>query len=540
MKARYLTMLVSAVVTVAMTMSLLFVARRIVLNHFSTLENEHVMDDIQRAVRHLDSELQNLDRTAKDYSSWDDTYDFMQTRRPAYIRSNYTDVSISNLRLRTVILLDTQGNIVYIGAWHRDGKHVELTPDVERVKNAATLLSFRRRGQGMTGIIGLSDGPVLASMRAILTTQEKGPSRGTLIMLRDLDYRLLARIASLAQFPMGVYRTDSVGASVQNGIENGIHYSGRSSIKTINNDQMAITTDLNDWFGHPSFQLEITHNREVWLQGQHAYRFLMYSILIFGCVFGGLALLMVHTVYVRRVETLARFTRRIKTEDDLRSRIHLKWKDELADLADHINRMLEDLQSSHEKLALARERLQHEATHDSLTGTWNCAAALELLDRELARSERENTKVAVLMLDLDHFKTVNDRFGHAAGDRALQAITASVARILRTTDILARYGGEEFLIIAPNCSLAEARRLADRILLRAQATPLELGEHKAIVTTSIGVVSGGYPLSAEELIALADRALYRAKENGRNRAECEEPVPSRVKGTLYCMPRRSV
>ena len=113
--------------------------------------------------------------------------------------------------------------------------------------------------------------------------------------------------------------------------------------------------------------------------------------------------------------------------------------------------MLDEIQLSNQKLVAARERLKFEATHDALTGTWNCAAALELLDREIVRSEREGGTVAVLMLDLDHFKWVNDQFGHHAGDLALQAVSASIAGILRSSDVLARYGGEEFLVIAPSC-----------------------------------------------------------------------------------------
>ncbi len=540
MKARYLTLLATVVITLGMTFSLLFVARRIVLADFLELENRHMRQDLHRAVRHLNAELQNLDLTAKDYASWDETHRYMETHDARYLSSTFSEVSLENLKLRSVILLDEQGRVVAEIAFHKNGARKKLDSDIAVLKGAAGTLKASAGTPSGTGIIGLSDGPVLASMRPILTTREQGPSRGTLIMLRDLDYRLLGKITSLAEFPTRISRTAGNVTVNRGAVESGVHSYGDTSIRVINEDQLAVSTDLIDWFGNPAFELQISHDREVWRQGQHAYRFLMYSIVIFGCVFGVVVLVVVQLVYVNRVKTLVRFAEQIKNEQGLKSRINFRWKDELAKLADQINQMLEDLQNSHEKLALAHERLQHEATHDSLTGAWNCAAALELLDREIARSERERTHVAVLMFDIDHFKDVNDRFGHAAGDRALQAITASVGKILRTTDILARYGGEEFLVIAPDCSFDEARRLADRIVLRMQTTPLEVGEQKLIITLSIGLVSGSYPLSAEELIALADRALYRAKANGRNRAEFEEALPARVKGALYCMPRRSV
>jgi diguanylate cyclase (GGDEF)-like protein len=540
MKARYLTLLAFAVITAAMTMSLLFVARRIVLAHFLALENQHVKEDIRRAVRHLDSELQELDRTAKDYASWDDTYDYMRSRRAEYLRSNYTDVSVANLKLRAVVLLDPNGHIVYVGSWHRNGKHTELDADMRTLQKAAGLLTAGSKRQSMTGIITLSDGPVLASMRAILTTAGQGPSRGTLIMLRDLDDRLLAKISLLTDVPVTVFAFSSGVAPAPTVVEDGIHRVGESLARDIDDNEVAVIARLSDWFGHPSYEIEIRHAREFWQQGKHAYRFLMYSILAFGCVSGALGLLLTQLCFVHRIEALTRFAQQIKNEEGLKSRITFRWKDEISILAGQINHMLEDLQSSHDKLALARERLQHEATHDSLTGVWNCAAALELLDREIARSERENGHIAVFMIDIDHFKRVNDEFGHVIGDCALLAIAASMAKILRTTDILARYGGEEFLVFAPNCNLAEARRLADRLLLRVQSTAIDVGDQKLTMTVSIGLVSGGYPLTSEELIALADRALYRAKEKGRNRFECEDAQPAPVKGTLYCMPRRTV
>ena len=127
MKARYLTLLASAVLTGVMTVSLLFVARHIVLAEFLAAENKHLKEDIRRAVSNLDSELQNLDHTAKDYANWDDTYQFMHDRHSRYLGSNYTPVTFANLDLRTVILLDMSGRIVYIGSWHRDGKRTELT-----------------------------------------------------------------------------------------------------------------------------------------------------------------------------------------------------------------------------------------------------------------------------------------------------------------------------------------------------------------------------------------------------------------------------
>jgi len=163
--------------------------------------------------------------------------------------------------------------------------------------------------------------------------------------------------------------------------------------------------------------------------------------------------------------------------------------------------------------------------HDSLTGIWNRCAALQLLDRELARSGRDGSSVAVIMLDADHFKRINDHFGHVTGDRALQAVAAAITRNLRSFDVCCRYGGEEFLVIAPNCTLPQGVELAQRILSCLRTSPVSIPDHSFCVTLSAGVTAGSAPCGAEELIVVADRAMYRAKETGRGRVEAES-LPS--------------
>lgn len=243
---------------------------------------------------------------------------------------------------------------------------------------------------------------------------------------------------------------------------------------------------------------------------------------------------------LRPIEEITRFAHAFRANHCLQERLDLKGCAEMAQLGKQINQMIDEIQVSNQSLIAARERLQFDATHDPLTGVWNRSAALELLDREIARSEREGTRVAVLMLDLDHFKDVNDNYGHAGGDRVLQTIAASIGSILRTSDILARHGGEEFLVIAPSCTDTQAQCMAERIRLRLHSACIDLDGHAIRVTTSIGGVVASFPFSSEELIALADRALYQAKANGRNCVAWEDLSHTRIKGTLYSMPRRNV
>ncbi len=169
----------------------------------------------------------------------------------------------------------------------------------------------------------------------------------------------------------------------------------------------------------------------------------------------------------------------------------------------------------------AERSLEELASTDSLTGLANRRQLDQVLRREWARAQRTQRPIAVLMIDVDHFRGFNERHGHHGGDEALRRVAGAIAAsLLRPTDLAARYGGEEFVAVLPDTDLAGALILAERIRLGVQALPA-YGSDERSVTVSIGIGvygQGGAPGLAE-LMAKADEALYQAKRNGRNRVE---------------------
>jgi diguanylate cyclase (GGDEF)-like protein len=170
-------------------------------------------------------------------------------------------------------------------------------------------------------------------------------------------------------------------------------------------------------------------------------------------------------------------------------------------------------------LLMATDRLraefEHLAAHDPLTGVLTRRALLEACDQELERSHRYGRPLALMMLDLDHFKAVNDNHGHQAGDKVLVDFVRRASAQLRKPDRLGRYGGEEFLVMLPETSLAEARIVAERILKMPGNT-----QGLPACTTSIGLAaSSREDTSVDTVLARADAALYRAKAQGRSRVE---------------------
>ncbi len=160
--------------------------------------------------------------------------------------------------------------------------------------------------------------------------------------------------------------------------------------------------------------------------------------------------------------------------------------------------------------------LEQLATRDSLTGLWNRRQIEALLSRETRRAERSGQPLTILLVDVDHFKAINDRFGHATGDKALCQVAGIIRSTVRVGAEVGRWGGEEFLIILPETPLGEALECAQRVREKLETTHLEIGQ-QLTVTASIGLAVWSRPESFPELLSRADRAMYHAKSSGRNR-----------------------
>ena len=181
-------------------------------------------------------------------------------------------------------------------------------------------------------------------------------------------------------------------------------------------------------------------------------------------------------------------------------------------------RRILDLQAA---LVAAQEKLQEQATHDMLTGLWNRSAIFDILERELARTRRQESSLGVIIADLDHFKRVNDTYGHIAGDAVLREAAARMASSLRPYDSIGRYGGEEFLCVVPGCDGPNGVQVGERIRAHVAAEPIPTSEGMVPLTVSLGVATnaGFEDKGGDALLRAADAALYRAKNRGRNRIE---------------------
>ncbi len=169
-----------------------------------------------------------------------------------------------------------------------------------------------------------------------------------------------------------------------------------------------------------------------------------------------------------------------------------------------------------QQLIAAREQLREKAMHDPLTGLLTRGAFFEICDGEIARAQRKSQSLALIMADLDHFKRINDQYGHLAGDDVLREAAVRLRATFRRGDAVGRYGGEEFVALAPGCLMADAVALAERFRERVSAEPFETSAGRINVTTSVGVAVIPGVDNSWALFKSADEALYRAKAAGRN------------------------
>jgi len=177
--------------------------------------------------------------------------------------------------------------------------------------------------------------------------------------------------------------------------------------------------------------------------------------------------------------------------------------------------------SLQEQLISALSDSEFQASHDPLTGLWNRRAILDILEKDQARSIRNSEPMGVIVGDLDHFKRINDSYGHLAGDAVLREVARRITSAVRLYDSVGRYGGEEFLIVVPGCNDEEVLGIAERVRAVVAENPLVTPEGQFQVTMSLGVATA-FPdegCEADAMIRAADEAMYAAKAKGRNRVE---------------------
>ncbi|HFQ13829.1 MAG TPA: diguanylate cyclase, partial [Gammaproteobacteria bacterium] len=192
------------------------------------------------------------------------------------------------------------------------------------------------------------------------------------------------------------------------------------------------------------------------------------------------------------------------------------------DVSAHLKQQLQQAEEEIEALRRQLEEEREQSLRDALTGLANRRAYDQAIADELARFQRYGSVFVLAVWDVDHFKSINDTYGHAAGDKVLKIIAGLIARNTRQTDMVARYGGEEFVVIMPETGIEAARVSLDKVRGLIEDCAFHFRGQRVVITASCGLTASRPEDTPESIFRRADSALYRAKENGRNRCEAAD------------------
>jgi PAS domain S-box-containing protein len=347
--------------TVVIVILLLYVASNtILLNSFAELEVTEIQEDVERARNALADQLAVLATNTGDYAHWDDTYAFVQDGNRSYIDANLIDETLMNLRLNLMVFVNNAGQIVFAKAFDLDqSAEIPLPSDLESLLTASgPLLNPPDEQTDIRGLFRLAGGPLLVASTPILTSQYEGPSQGTLIFGQFLNDSKISELAattslSLSVWPLTAQTPTDVPAAVA-------ALSEQMSVFVSPLNERAITgyTLLDDIYGNPVLVMRVEAARAIYQHGQASIRYLILSLLAVGLVSGVGTLLVLDKAVLARLARLTSSISRMGDSADLAARVSMTGHDELANLADVINRRLEALEQTHNELQRLNAELE--------------------------------------------------------------------------------------------------------------------------------------------------------------------------------------
>ena len=468
-----------------------FYAARTVLSHsFASIEADEARQSTERVRQALQADLHQLDVAAEDYALWDDFYDFVKSGTPDQLDHYFSRRGLDNIHVDVVWVVDEQGRtILQLDTDAPAGGLTQLSPaTLASLRSYTSLLRARPDTLKRTAqFVRMPLGAMAVAVRAINRDLRPAASAGTLVFGRYFRTGLIERLEQTSQSPVRATLLDERGRpllSVPPAVGEWLASVGSGPDLLIQTgDPATLRTHalLRDVAGRPLVVLSTTVARTALQIGKRTITWVVAALL---CGFALVVALLV-------------------------SLLNRSWRS---------------------RAAAQRQWLDHQrkmsrlARRDALTGLPNRLHLQRLLPRLLARAARDRTRLALLNLDLDHFKNVNDSLGHGSGDRLLVAVAQRLRSSIAAHDILVRMGGDEFVIVAimlPDSVVVDS--IAERIR-GALAVPLDIDGVTLSVVPSIGI--SVYPedgTDPEQLLKHADIALYTAKDRGRGNHQFYTP-----------------
>ncbi|KAB0666856.1 EAL domain-containing protein [Oryzomonas japonica] len=582
MKLRSKSLPILSVSLAGMFLLLYLVTKVFLLDSFARIEVQEAAENVERAVNLINDEANNLNIVCGDYSAWDDVYRYVRDGNYAFEKSNLTAPTFAKQRLNLIMYLNSAGDVIFGKGFDLEKGRFTPVPAgfFRHIAPGNLLLSHTMPDSTVKGVINLPEGLMIVASRPILTSEYRGPIRGTLIMGRYLNATEVAGLATMARLSLCLLP----GAATSVLGEAGVMLSEARPRAVVADGFRYINgyALVKDIYGHKAFIVKVTDRRTIYGRGMRAVGYFL--LCFFGLVLGFAAI--VHFLLKKLAvsqqqgkELEQRYSLVIEganegilitdrtngaiIESNGAIQNYLGYSaDELVGLylgqlafgdAAITDTLVERLLQQKREYRLRRkdgsaldaelsaglipydgrealcimvkdirERKQFEETlffqanHDLLTGIPNRYLLHDRLEQALAAARREGHIVAVLLLDLDNFKIINDTYGHPVGDQLLKSVANRLKSVVRSGDTIARLGGDEFVIILTRIGRIEDVILVAEHLLKHFFNPFVVNGNEFFVSPSIGLAL--YPNdddSAAALLTKADTAMYHVKDKGR-------------------------
>jgi diguanylate cyclase (GGDEF)-like protein len=466
--------------------------RFLLLHSFQTIETAEARQSIERVRQAVQMELQRLATAAVDNGHWDQAFEYANGRNDSFISENFTRDGLDVIRMQVLWIGDATGK-TWISRATRGaapGTLPGLAPDLlARIQRYAPALVPANSTDAPVRLMRVSDGVLAFATARILRSNHGGPSPGLLVFGHYVDDEVIRHLEETSQSPVKLILLDEHGVATAAVHDSVAHWLATATAQQ-HNDTFIQTNDgetldsyalLRDVEGRPLAVLANSVSHAALQLGRRTISGVFVALLI------GFSLLIAV----------------------LLTMVNLGWR----------TRAVAQRQSLDQQRKFSRL-----ARRDVLTGLPNRVYLQKILPRLIKRAARDKSRLALLYIDLDHFKNVNDSLGHAAGDKLLMAVSHRLRAAVSTHDVVVRMGGDEFVIVAnmlPNAEVVNS--IADRIR-RALVVPLDLDGVTMFACPSIGI--SVYPedgIDAEQLLKHADIALNHAKDRGRGNHQFYTP-----------------
>lgn len=488
--------------------------KKSILSNLHELELSVSQGEIESVVNAIYQELENLDTLALNLAERDEIYDYVTGRNAGQEAVNFMNNIFELLRINLVIIADSRHQLRFQKCYDYINRIELQIPELatNNISAQFPLLNHTALTSSVKGIVLVSSGIMLVASRPILTHQANSPISGILVLGRFLDAQRINRLSRLLQVKFSVLRTDDSALPAETKSLINTLRSSKVVVLPLNQKLRIGYTLINDLREKDGIILKVEIPRHMYMRIWENSRFIMFSSIMVGIIFCLFVVLLLETIVLSRLASLGREVSNIDLTQNLTARLSNYGKDELGQLALNINNMLQNLEKAHTSI-------QEMARTDALTGLLNRWEFFRRGEEELNRARRYSRVLCLAMLDLDHFKQINDKFGHQAGDDVLKAFARLIKQSIRNTDIIARYGGEEFVIIMPETMLHSAALVCERLRQSIENYKFWLSTVGMEIncTVSIGVAALKENESLDDLVRRTDEALYAAKNRGRNR-----------------------